>query len=522
MKRIRKLSLTATFLSLPLLVGCAGATRSYHSSKSPYEYDPSYNPGDKIDPIKVFDYFIDDGYPDPLSFEVKELNTSPFYLDENQNIVDRNNVQVLNAGASLYIYDVNNDGFRDFCVTEQSSSGAYCTSLKVYDYQNKEEILNYQEAGRFNYYFEINNNKLGVFKTHGKYNESRYGEGVINYAYKDHIKWDNIFDIKSIDVAFTYADPDHTEVRIRNNNNLIYTSVNKVSTYLLSLDVKGTNQTIYPDDFYAPISFISNSDNVVISNPLKDKPFTYALYFMGNEDSYSVEMNFSGISKTLFFTAEPDSSSPFVNLTLSNLLSWASQVTLPNIEEIAIKEEKLGSSIPESSRGIGTLYEFTDDSNSSVLEEYFDEVLFEVDKEDFNSDDLTNYTYIITTDEGEYEFEGKGNLFFVGDRCFMARKPLELNRFSANQTSYFFDREVQVISMVPCEEGKATKTIANPEDIVLSKKLALNESIVDACFTFNIRGATYYVLNNKKFLDSSARYVYEITSETDFSSLFLN
>ena len=104
----------------------------------------------------------------------------------------------------------------------------------------------------------------------------------------------------------------------------------------------------------------------------------------------------------------------------------------------------------------------------------------------------------------------------------MARKPLELNRFSANQTSYFFDRKVQVISMVPCEEGKATKTITNPEDIVLSKKLALNESIVDACFTFNIRGATYYVLNNKKFLDSSARYVYEITSETDFSSLFLN
>ena len=522
MKIQRKLSLIATFLTLPLLVGCAGATRSFYSSKSPYEYDPPYNPGDKIDPIKVFDYFKDDGYPDPLTFEIKEFINSPFILDDNQNVIDNKGNTILNAGAALYLYDVNNDGYRDFCFVEESNNGVYSTALKIHDFRNNYEVLHYQESGRFNYYFEIKDNNLAVYKTHGKYNDVRYGEGLVNYNSKDYIKWDNIFDIKSINFTFTYADPDHIQVDSLMQNDVMYADINKISTYLIDLDIRGTNETVYPDDFYAPISFITKSDGVVISNPLKDKPFTYAIYFEGKESRFSIDMNFSGFSKTLNFGVKPDSSSPFMNLKFSNLLSWASALTLPNIEEIEIKEEKFGTSIPESSRGIGTLYQFNDDSNSNLIADYLDEVLFEVNADDFVSDDLTNYTYIIKTDEGDYEFEGKGNFFFVGDRCFMARKPLELNRFSANNTSYLFDREVQVISMVPYAPGEEAATITNPQDIVMNKKLALNEKIMDAYFTFNIRGATYYVLSNKKFLDSSGRYVYEITSEADFSSIFAN
>ena len=231
-------------------------------------------------------------------------------------------------------------------------------------------------------------------------------------------------------------------------------------------------------------------------------------------------MNFSGFSKTLNFDVKADYISPFTRLKLSSLIAFASQFSLPNIEGIDVKEEKLGTLAPESSRGIGTLYQFTDDSYLSSLEEYLDEVLFEVNEDEFVSDDLTDYTYIIKTDEGDYEFMGKDRFFFVNDRCFMARKPLEMNRFSASNTSYFFDSEVYSISMEPYAEGTSSARISNPEDIVMNKKLALDEKIMDAYYTFELRGAKYYVLNSKKFMDASGRYVYEIVSDANFSSIF--
>ena len=521
MKKNKNLSIIATFLSLPLLVGCAGATHSYYSSKPPYTYDPSYNPGDKIDPIKVFDYFQDDGYPDPLTFELKEFINSPFALDDNQNVIDNKGNIILNAGAALYLYDVNNDGYRDFCVTKESKVGDYSTSLIIHDLRNNYEILNYKEEGRFNYFFEIRNNNLGVYKTHNKYNETRYGEGLINFTAKNYIKWDNIFDIKSVDFTFTYADASHTAVsKARKNNDTLYADVDRTAIYLIELDVRKNIPVVYPEGFYDPISFVCNSDDVVIFNPLKNNPFKYAIYFQGSEDSFSIDMNFSGFSKTLNFDVKADYISPFTRLKLSSLIAFASQFSLPNIEGIDVKEEKLGTLAPESSRGIGTLYQFTDDSYLSSLEEYLDEVLFEVNEDEFVSDDLTDYTYIIKTDEGDYEFMGKDRFFFVNDRCFMARKPLEMNRFSASSTSYFFDSEVYSISMEPYAEGTSSARISNPEVIVMNKKLALDEKIMDAYYTFELRGAKYYVLNSKKFMDASGRYVYEIISDADFSSIF--
>lgn len=522
MKKTHKTTLIAALLSFPLLVGCAGATQSFYSEKPPFSYNPSYNPGDKIDPIKIFDYFEDDGYPGPLTFELKEFSVSPFTLNQSRLVLDSNGGVVTNAGLALYVYDANDDGYRDFCIVDRADDGLYNYYIRIYDYKNKREIFNYNETERFSYFLKAKDRQLCVFQTHQAYNDEKYGEGVIVFN-KDkgvEIKWDNCFDIKNVNFEFTYADVDHSEVNFTNRNGVYTIGVNRVCTYLITLDVEKSAKTIYPSDFVMPVSFISSSDDVVIFNPLEDRPFTYALYFEGTGNKYNVDMVFSGFKKTLVFNVQPDYTSPFINLKLSYLLSWASQTALPNIQEIDVKEEILGRYAPESSRGIGNLYQFTDDSYLDDLSLYFDEVLFEIDPDDFVSDDLPYYTYIIKTDQETYEFEGQGNYFYVSDRCFMARKPLEMNRFHASNSHNYFDQEVTSIYATPLKPGLKSKTISNPEDFTFTKRIANEESVNNAQFSFTLKGATYYILDNKSFLESSGRYVYEITSDADFSTLF--
>jgi len=520
MRKLHKLPIITTLLMATFLVACNAQSASFYSkeSSSSPSYTPSFNPT-QLDAVKVFDYFLDDGYPEPLSFEVKELGNSPFTLDENQNVLDKYGHFIINAGAALYLYDVNGDGYRDLCMIKQNNSETYSTSFIAYDALNKEEVINYQEIGRFNYYLEIKDYNLGIYKTHGRFNETRYAEGIIDSKEESAIKWNNIFDINDFSFFMTQADVSHTPINYSMKGKEIKYNINKSATYLLEIAPQALKDSHIFDDLYAPVSFISDSQNVVIYNPLKNKPFTYALYFQGREEEYRVDVILSGISKSLIFRSTPSGE---ISLTFKDVYPWAKEINTSNINEIEIKEELLGDNAPISRRGIGNDYQFTDQASFETLTSYFDEMVYEVSPSDFINDELNNCTGVVKTNTNNYDFECKGNFFIANDKCYMMRRNFEMNRFVASSTSYFFDREVKVLSMEPINSRTThNKIIDNPEDMIFNKRIALDENLASADYSFDLRGAKYYVLDSKNFMDSASRYVYEIISSLDFSSLFV-
>ena len=79
-------------------------------------------------------------------------------------------------------------------------------------------------------------------------------------------------------------------------------------------------------------------------------------YFSEGDWTYSVQFA-TDASDAL--AAEPVVENGVLKLTFVDEATY--------LEEIEIKEEKFGTSIPESSRGIGTLYQFNDDSNYDII-----------------------------------------------------------------------------------------------------------------------------------------------------------
>ena len=89
----------------------------------------------------------------------------------------------------------------------------------------------------------------------------------------------------------------------------------------------------------------------------------------------------------------------------------------------------------------------------------------------------------------------------------------------ADSKSYFFDSAVKSLGMHSLV-GEDVTIINHPEDFLFTKKVISSNEHYEATHRFEIRGAYYYVVGKKKFIDKDAHYVFEIISDADFSSLF--
>ena len=519
MKKQTFLRLLTAFLSLPLIVGCSQGSQTYYKPTPTSSYTPSFDPIEKIEATKVYDAYLDDGYPETLTFNVKEFSSSPFKVDDGK-IIDPTGNAFADIGMALYLYDANDDGYRDFCFTEQTNTGSSRTYLRIFDYKNKKEIFNNERAyiNVDGLYFEIKDKELRVFKTNKRYNDDHYGEGQLEYknGVVD-IKWDNYFNIANMDVKLTFADPSNTPVAVNKQGDKYIYNVDKISKYLLHVDVEETLQTVYPDSLHTPVSF--SAPNASVSIEKSKNPFLYMFSFMGYLNNFTLKLEFSGFEKTLVFNLLEDNALPYEQHTLRELIGWPTE-NEPAIKELNIKEEVPGSNEPDGSYGIGTLYAFISEDYLSTVTYGFDNYYAEIDPSSFLFESTRRYTYILKTDKGNYSFEIVGKYLYINYRYYTAQDVISnVDTNKADSKSYFFDERVRYLE-VHTLTGEDTTRINHPEDFLFTKKVISSNEHYEATYKFEIRGNIYYIVDKKKFIDMDARYVFEIISDTDFSSLF--
>ena len=522
MKKQTKAILISAFLSLPLLTSCGRSSHSYSESRPSSNSSVPFHNGDKINPIKIFDYFLDDGYPSEYSFNLKEFSSEPFSLNARREIISPGGETVIKADNALFVYDVNDDGYRDFCITQQAPTSVYRTYIKVYDYKNDKLILNTEKRdSKFNYFFEIYEDKLCVFKTHDRYFDTRYGRGVIEYKNSEvDIKWTNYFEIDRLDLSFTYADPTHRVINPLIQGDAYTYQVDEVSTFILNITPIKTGGKVMPipNDFYGPVSFTINGQGIKMTNPINDKPFTYALTFKDLINGASIEIEFSGFKKKLVFNLS-DNANPFTLMTIADLISWPKNEQV-NISEISIAEEKPDTLTDDEHRGIGTILKYNSPENLAAVQLYFDEPLFQVDPEDFINDYMLKNIFKIKTDKGDYSLEFIGSLLCVDNKYYPVKKFMSFGAAEADMSANYFDHTVDKIVATSLIDNTLTKTINNPGDILFTSKNNNEYTIRDAHYSFEIRGSRYYIIENKKFIDSKAYYLFEVISDKDFSELF--
>ena len=519
MKKQTFLRLLVAFLSLPLIVGCSKGSQTYYKPTPTSSYTPSFDPIEKIEATKVYDAYLDDGYPETLNFTVKEFSSGYFKVDDGK-IIDPLGNAFADIGMALYLYDANDDGYRDFCFTERTNSGSTRTYLRIFDYKNKKEIFNNERTyiNVYGLYFEIKDKELRVFKTNKRYNDDHYGEGQLEYknGVVD-IKWDNYFNIANMDVKLTFADPNNTPVAVNKQGDKYTYNVDKTYNYLLHVDVEETLQTVYPGSLSTPVSF--SPSNVSVSIEKSKNPFLYMFSFAGNLRNSTLKLEFSGFEKTLVFNLLDDNALPFKQHTLGELIGWPKE-NEPVINELNIKEELPGTSVSDGNYGIGTLYTFTSKTSLSTVTYGFDNYFAEIDPSSFLFESTKHYTYILKTDKGNFFFEIVGKYLYINYRYYTGQEVIiNADTNKADSKPYFFDSAVKSLGMHSLV-GEDVTIINHPEDFLFTKKVISSNEHYEATHRFEIRGAYYYVVGKKKFIDKDAHYVFEIISDADFSSLF--
>ena len=192
MKKIKKLSLFIGLLTIPFLaMACEtenhykyegdGAPRTQYvtipsgytlapidsSTSSQITSTPSLNnpPLYTYPAFKVFDSFETGTIPsDPITFQLDEYYPSRFVIDNHLDVIQLGNNRFIGNALSLYMVDVDGDGYRDFCMgAVKDENGLANEYISVYSYKKGRNLYYLSERNLINtanYRFSLENNFL--------------------------------------------------------------------------------------------------------------------------------------------------------------------------------------------------------------------------------------------------------------------------------------------------------------------------------------------------------------------------
>ena len=488
------------------------------STSSSDSTSASSNTNDKLKPFKVYDVYLDDTIPDPYSFVLEEFEDQSFYLDKNKCITNETYGTVTNYSSAVYVFDANNDGYRDFCSVKSDGSGVIYWYVTIYDLHNQKEIFKYWERPRNSYFLLLRENDLYVKQVNDYYSDETINEGKLSFD-KDkgvYIIWNKNYDISDFDVKITYADPKHTPLTIKKVKDVYNVVVDNVSQYFFDIDIAA--DTDYGEE-YIPISFVMPANRFSISKVSKlDSLQRYCFFFSDYSGSEcTVHINVSNITKTFVFSVR----SSATYLTLGDVISWSKEVTLDNITMFEYEYESTLSAILVRSRHITRYYD--GNSFSSALAN-FNQIAFEISPDDFDflTDEFrTYYTYRFYLGEQMYSYQAVSGFIEFNGKWYKMRSIFELYA-STRDSFYAFPSNIEESLIYNSDNAETNVLVDYLSDLIFSESSTHNKSVENAKYYFVINDVKYYILSPKEFLSSQAnyRYLYTIVSDKDFSSLF--
>ena len=86
----------------------------------------------------------------------------PCLVKNTSAIINDTYGTVVIGGSAVYVFDANNDGYRDFCTVRSDGSGVIYWYVSIYDLHNNKEIYRHWERLRFSYFLNLKDNDLYV------------------------------------------------------------------------------------------------------------------------------------------------------------------------------------------------------------------------------------------------------------------------------------------------------------------------------------------------------------------------
>lgn len=557
MKKIKSKSiLIVALLSVLTISGCQNVPNSdsQNSNSSltsgedsnssfgfPYTSYPEAYPRDPVNGVTVIKQ-PNEAFPKgEMTFRVDSLDTE-FYVKLGDLFEKGTDKRLINSVYSLYLADVNKDGYLDFIFSTGSGRPMKAAGvwIGIYDYHNQELIYSLDDPGQYDYRLSFEEGKLCVTQYITDYYDSNnvfekdrmVGKGILNYSGNEiTTKWQNYLNIDSYDFNVTLADKTRTPVTMKPSseaNTYVIENASVDDAYCITTNIK-RNSGNYDDlttdlcvgyrlnGYYRLIQATANNrqDNVIVS--LK------ASYLKYNESKTAVvEVCVSSfIYKIVFQIDTYDYASDHKtlieyfgwNFTKSDIVEFYSEF-IPGVDDNRYGEESypfVYVSVASNQEATETSYDILE---AKVVE--IDPAL--VKKLESPS------RYYFKTNDNSYSCCVHNAMLEYNDVFYLIVYSRNYSyAFSASNGYVRFRDAHKDLLVSPFAPGTMAQLVHNATDIRFKQRSLNTEAQkgnppAGAQYTFNIAGNQFYIIDAKTMVMGTSKY--EVVSDADFSSLF--
>ena len=475
-----------------------------------------------------------------LTFKVDSLNEE-FFLHLARLSTKDDSKSLLNGVVSLFLADINKDGYDDFVYTSSNRSRQEAgTWIGAYDYHNDVELFRLDEPNVFNYEFLFTNHQILVNQYTADYYDSKnyfengrlVGEALFDYSEREiAVKWRNFLNIDSIDLRVTTADASRTPMTLKSGqeaDTFVIEHASADSAYCISTNAV-RNSGYYSDlledlpvgyrtsGFCRLIQSVSNNhkDNVIVCIDAR------AFLSSGNTDA-ELEISVSGrVYKIIFEFENLDYS--IDTHTLKAALGWdfaKENLTKYSHEYIPAGADEhdypfMYVSVARSGDATKASYNLLEGVVAEI-----DPTLVRVDVE------MEHYNFVASRQT--YTFDGYGPYLKYGEDYYLVLYSKDYSYANSNSEGYYRFRdhrtEVRVRRMAHTDSGFFVgETVITNATAILFDRRALSSSgktsnDIKSEYTLEIAGNSFYIMDARTM--DKGNYRYTVVSEHDFSSLF--
>ena len=518
-----KFSLFSAFLLILSSCGTGSFTSSGPAANSSKVSRPTSSSVGSLDesepdrrkkPFRVYDKLIGSD-PRAFKFSLEEFGSELFTADAEGNISWKGRDVVAKAEA-LYIYDVDNDGHRDFCLVDTADDEYGCEYVYVYDLYNTRQSFSAYEARLFNYELTLEDDGLYLWQRYAYDRDSVVNRGkILHGRYKGiYVDWQRTMDIDGFgQFKVTDASGSGEQLTVYESGGAYHFYVDCVTTYFLYIDLGdlGTNYITR-----TPFSLTSNNGRVYIEGAsMEENSQRYSLFFSEKaEVDIALDVGYSNISKRLVFHVS----------RMGKTTSLKSIMDLPYSNRISSMEVDVLSTAEELG-AIRDLSVYKDKADIDDFLTFVDRPAYKVSVDDFQL--LTDHSAYPTMREitlittgGEITFRTISRFFQVGRYWYDIRGVIPFGQSDDRSFAFRRDKAKKVKFSSVSEDQSIVGTMdLSDSRFSLTGSLSVTERIQQARFTFKIYYQTFYVLSNNEFVANGGS-VYEIFAGHNFMTLF--
>jgi len=557
MKSFKKsTSLIVALLSVLTISGCqnvpnsdsqnsnTSSTSDEDSNSSfgfPYTSYPEAYPRDPVNGVTVIKQ-PNEAFPKgEMTFRVDSLDTE-FYVKLSDLFEKGTDKRLINSVYSLYLADVNKDGYLDFIFSTGSGRPMKAAGvwIGIYDYHNQELIYSLDDPGQYDYRLSFEEGKFCVtqyttdyFDSNNVFEKDRMvGKGILDYSGEEiTTKWQNYLNVDSYDFNVTLADKTRTPVTMKPSseaNTYVIENASVDDAYCITTNIK-RNSGNYDDlttdlcvgyrlnGYYRLIQATANNrqDNVIVS--LKASNLKY-----NESKSAVVEVCVSSfIYKIVFQIDTYDYASDHKtlieyfgwNFTRSDIVEFYSEF-IPGVDDNRYGEESypfVYISVASNQEATETSYDILE---AKVVE--IDHAL--VKKLESPS------RYYFKTNDNSYSCCVHNAMFEYNDVFYLIINSRNYSyAFGASNGYVRFRDTYSEITVEPSVPGLTSHVIQNANSIRFQQRSINTTAQVEQYerrrqYEFTIAGNKFYIIDSKTMVKGNAKY--EVVTDNDFSSLF--